>query len=70
MATSPSSRSLREIAEPVREHLDRFEQVFRDSIRSRVGLVDLVARYIIRQKGKRIRPLLVFLTAEVSGGVT
>jgi octaprenyl-diphosphate synthase len=70
MVASPSSSSLREIAAPVREHLDRFERVFRDAIRSRVGLVDLVARYIIRQKGKRVRPLLVFLTADLCGGVT
>ena len=70
IGTSPSPASLRAIAEPVRDHLERFEQVFRESIRSRVGLVDLVTRYIIRQKGKRVRPLLVFLTADLCGGVT
>jgi octaprenyl-diphosphate synthase len=36
---------------------------------SKVGLVDLIARYILRQKGKKIRPLLVLLSAKVSGGV-
>ncbi len=70
MGTSRPSAGLREISEPVREHLERFERVFRESIRSRVGLVDLVTRYIIRQKGKRVRPLLVFLTADLCGGVT
>ena len=39
-------------------------------MRSKVGLVDLVARYIIRQKGKRVRPILVLLCAEVCGGIT
>jgi octaprenyl-diphosphate synthase len=34
-----------------------------------VGLVDLVTRYIIRQKGKKIRPLLVLLSAKVAGGI-
>jgi octaprenyl-diphosphate synthase len=38
-------------------------------MKSRIGLVDLIARYIIRQKGKKIRPLLVLLSAKVSGGV-
>lgn len=38
-------------------------------MRSKVGLVDLVARYIIRQKGKKIRPLLVLLSAKVAGGI-
>ncbi|RPI72698.1 MAG: polyprenyl synthetase family protein [Ignavibacteriales bacterium] len=36
---------------------------------SKVGLVDLIARYIIRQKSKKIRPLLVLLSAKVAGGV-
>ena len=38
-------------------------------MKSKVGLVDLVTRYIIRQKGKKIRPLLVLLSAKVSGGI-
>lgn len=68
--TSETSDRLHDIAAPVRAQLDQFERVFRDAIRSRVGLVDLVARYIIRQKGKRVRPLLVFLSADLCGGVT
>ncbi|MGE5795351.1 MAG: polyprenyl synthetase family protein [Ignavibacteria bacterium] len=39
-------------------------------MKSKVGLVDLIARYIIRQKGKKIRPLLVLLSAKISGGIT
>ncbi len=38
-------------------------------MKSKVGLVDLIARYIIRQKGKRIRPLLVLLSAKISGRI-
>lgn len=38
-------------------------------MKSKVGLIDLVARYIIRQKGKKIRPLLVLLSAKISGGI-
>ncbi|MGQ9798048.1 MAG: polyprenyl synthetase family protein [Ignavibacterium sp.] len=38
-------------------------------MRSKVGLVDLVARYIIRQKGKKIRPLLVLLSSKLAGGI-
>jgi octaprenyl-diphosphate synthase len=38
-------------------------------MRSKVGLVDLVARYIIRQKGKKIRPLLVLLSSKIAGGI-
>jgi octaprenyl-diphosphate synthase len=39
-------------------------------MKSGVGLVDLIARYIIRQKGKKIRPLLVLLAAKVSGEIS
>ncbi|HKJ80610.1 MAG TPA: polyprenyl synthetase family protein, partial [Ignavibacteriaceae bacterium] len=38
-------------------------------MKSKVGLVDLVANYILRQKGKKIRPLLVLLSAKISGGI-
>ncbi|WP_337865953.1 polyprenyl synthetase family protein [Ignavibacterium sp.] len=38
-------------------------------MRSKVGLVDLVTRYIIRQKGKKIRPLLVLLSSKLAGGI-
>ncbi len=62
--------SLKEISNPIKSELDRFDDIFKASLRSNVGLVDLVARYIIRQKGKKIRPLLVLLSSKISGGVT
>ena len=60
---------LTEITQPIKNELETFNNIFRESLRSRVGLVDLVTRYIIRQKGKKIRPLLVLLSAKVSGGI-
>ena len=60
---------LSEITQPIKSELDTFNKIFRESLRSNVGLVDLVTRYIIRQKGKKIRPLLVLLSAKVSGGI-
>ncbi len=62
--------SLKEISSPIKSELERFDEIFKASVHSNVGLVDLVARYIIRQKGKKIRPLLVLLSAKISGGVT
>ena len=62
--------NLKEIAEPIRHHLDDFDRVFRDSIRSRIGLVDLITKYILRQKGKKVRPILVLLSADLCGGVS
>lgn len=65
-----SKLSLKEISSPIKSELERFDGIFKEALRSNVGLVDLVARYIIRQKGKKIRPLLVLLSAKLSGGVT
>ena len=64
------SIDLDEIKAPVSDELDRFAQHFRQSMRSNVRLVDTVARYIVKQKGKRIRPILVFLTAKACGQIT
>ncbi len=61
---------INQISKPIKSELDIFNDLFKESIRSKVSLVDLVARYIIRQKGKKIRPLLVLLSAKVAGGVT
>jgi octaprenyl-diphosphate synthase len=63
-------KPLNEISRPIKSELEEFEQLFKQSMKSSVGLVDLIAKYIIRQKGKKIRPLLVLLSAKVSGNVT
>ena len=60
---------LSEISQPIKNELETFSQIFKQSMRSKVGLVDLVTRYIIRQKGKKIRPFLVLLSAKVAGGI-
>jgi octaprenyl-diphosphate synthase len=62
--------NLTDISSPIKSELDRFEELFKQSMKSDVTLIDLIARYIIRQKGKKIRPLLVLLAAKVAGGVT
>lgn len=64
------SNPLREISRTISNELDTFESIFRDTIKSKVGLVDLVASYILKQKGKKIRPLLVVLSSQACGGVT
>ena len=61
--------SLDQIKEPVKEHIREFEKYFRASMKSNVPLLDRVTRYIVKRKGKQMRPLFVFLSAEISGGV-
>ncbi|MGE5314121.1 MAG: polyprenyl synthetase family protein [Acidobacteriota bacterium] len=62
-------RTLDHIKIPVAAEIDRFGDFFRQSMRSNVKLVDTVARYVVKQKGKRIRPILVFLAAKACGGI-
>ena len=63
MASSPLDR----IKAPVATELDGFESAFRDLMRSKVPLLDWVTRYIVRRKGKQIRPMLVYLAARCYG---
>jgi len=60
---------LKQISQPIKPELEKFNEQFKQSLKSKVGLVDMVAKYIIRQKGKKIRPLLVLLSAKIVGGI-
>ena len=61
--------SLKEISEPIQEHIDAFEKHFKSSIGSSVPLLDKITRYIVKRKGKQMRPMFVFLSASICGGV-
>jgi octaprenyl-diphosphate synthase len=69
MVKDLATASLNSIKAPIEPELKEFANFFREAMRSRVGLVDLIARYIVRQKGKRVRPILVFLSAKACGDV-
>ncbi|HEV8539404.1 MAG TPA: polyprenyl synthetase family protein [Bacteroidota bacterium] len=60
---------LEQITTPVRDELERFNEHFRGAMKSKVAFVDLIARYIVKQKGKKIRPALVMLTAKACGEI-
>lgn len=47
-----------------------FEHKFRDSMKSKVMLLDKIMNYIIRRKGKQMRPMFVFLSSGVAGKIT
>lgn len=47
-----------------------FEQKFRSNIAGKVPLVDRIMRFIIKRKGKQMRPMFVFLSARIAGQVT
>lgn len=62
-------KSVEKIKEPIRKEMELFEQKFKESMRTKVPLLNRIMDYIIRRKGKQMRPMFVFLTAKmVSGG--
>ncbi|MEM7788773.1 MAG: polyprenyl synthetase family protein [Bacteroidota bacterium] len=61
---------LKALQAPVADDLKVFRRHFRDAMRSRVRLLDTVVQYLLKRKGKQIRPTLVLLTAEMAGGIT
>ena len=62
--------TLSNIQEPVEEELKAFYKYFKSSVQTPVGLLDRVIRYMMRQKGKRIRPVLVLLAAKTCGAIS
>ena len=62
--------SIDTIKQPIAQELEDFEAHFRQAMASPVPLLDKITFYIVRRKGKQIRPMFVFLSAEISGGIT
>jgi octaprenyl-diphosphate synthase len=50
--------------------MEEFETFFRRSMKSDNLLLDKISHYIIRRKGKQMRPMFVFLSSKLCGGVT
>jgi octaprenyl-diphosphate synthase len=62
--------TLADIQTPIAAEMLAFEQKFRASVRSRVRLLDKIMRYIVKRKGKQMRPMFVFLAAGAAMGKT
>ncbi len=62
--------SIDEIKAPINREMEAFELRFRDSMKSSVPLLDKITYYIVKRKGKQIRPMFVFLSAGICGGIT
>jgi octaprenyl-diphosphate synthase len=51
------------------EELKTFESRFREDLRSPVPLLDRITRYIVKRKGKQLRPMFVLLSAKLCGPI-
>ncbi|RYC66820.1 MULTISPECIES: polyprenyl synthetase family protein [Spirosoma] len=59
-----------DIQAPIAAEMKLFEHKFRDLMKSDVMLLDQIMNYIVKRKGKQLRPMFVFLTAGVCGEIT
>jgi octaprenyl-diphosphate synthase len=53
----------------IEEELKIFEGKFKEAVSSNVSMLDRIMRYIVKRKGKQLRPMFVFLSARLCGPV-
>ena len=60
---------LDDIKAPIAREMEQFEQKFRASVKTKVLLLDKIMGYIVKRKGKQMRPMFVFLSAGTCGTI-
>lgn len=63
------SKAIDDIKQPVALHMAAFEEKFKGAMKSSVPLLDKITNYIVKRKGKQIRPMFVFLSAQNVGEI-
>ena len=53
----------------IEQELKAFETLFKNAVHSHIPLLDRILRYIVRTKGKQLRPMFVMLSAKLCGGI-
>lgn len=58
-----------QIKQPIAADIDVFEEKFKASMHSDAPLLDRITHYIVKRKGKQVRPMFVFFSAKLCGGI-
>ena len=58
-----------QIKAPIKVEMNSFESKFKTTMASKVPLLDKITHYIVKRKGKQMRPMFVFLSAKLCGEV-
>ncbi len=61
--------SLENIKKPVVEEMERFQPFFKSSMKTKIPLLNMIIQYLLKRKGKQMRPLFVFLSAKLLGAI-
>src|SRR3978361_985210 len=56
-------------AKIISEELKEFEIHFRQAVKSNVSLLDKIMQFIVKRKGKQLRPMFVLLSAKLGGEI-
>lgn len=64
------AKIIERIKSPIAEEMKVFETKFYGAMKTNVSLLDRIMQYIVRRKGKQMRPMFVFLTAKLLGETT
>ena len=64
------SAIVNKIRGPIETELKLFEDKFKSSVKTEVALLDKIMYYIIKRKGKQMRPMFVFLSAKTFGEIS
>ena len=62
--------TIKQIKAPISDEIAQFNKEFISNIKTEKGLLDKILRYIIKRKGKQIRPILVLLSAKLVGKIS
>ena len=58
---------IEKIKTPIKEEMEVFEKKFKNSMMSEVSLLNRITFFMLKRKGKQIRPMFVFLVAKLLG---
>ena len=61
--------AIKEIRAPIETEMKRFSVYFNTIMKSKVPLLSIITNYILRRRGKQLRPMFVFLTAKLFGRI-
>tara|TARA_B100000963_G_scaffold345470_1_gene349610 strand:+ start:1622 stop:2599 length:978 start_codon:yes stop_codon:yes gene_type:complete len=62
--------SVKSIKAPITAEMSLFEDKFKEAMKGNAPLLDKITHYIVKRKGKQMRPMFVFLSANLCGGIS
>lgn len=62
--------AITDFRQPIEQELQTFEQRFKNSMSSKVALLNAITNYLVKKKGKRMRPMFCMYSAALNGSIT